>query len=257
MATVKNPVLFSSYFGISPQILSKAGLIDIFLNVDTPLFVDPVLLDKSSNQLIETTGAKNVRDRFSEIVGLLAISRQHGDVAWRNAARRLDLSEPPETGLGYGSSSKSGSSRPNKIKEAILETSKEIIELGCRDPEMISLMGFLENGVGADTISDFTTHAIFENLCEITRDFCVANQIAVHGNDVSRNFKLPIYKRSNGTEHPVELTSSGTCRRRTIGAKSNKQLFRVKKKEIELTNCSAESRSRLLRIERRPFAKLP
>jgi hypothetical protein len=46
MARVQNPTLFSAYFRVSPQALAAAGLIDPFLDVDMPLFIDPVLLEK-------------------------------------------------------------------------------------------------------------------------------------------------------------------------------------------------------------------
>lgn len=61
---------------------------------------------------------------------LLVISQQENDAAWKAARGRLDLREPPQNGLGYGGSGRSGSSRPQDIREAILRTSKEIIELG-------------------------------------------------------------------------------------------------------------------------------
>jgi hypothetical protein len=51
-------------------------------------------------------------------------------------------------------------------------TTKEIVELGIDDPEIISLMGFLEDGVGPDTISDLATNAILPALEEITAQVC-------------------------------------------------------------------------------------
>ncbi|MEQ1770022.1 MAG: hypothetical protein ABL879_09295 [Devosia sp.] len=83
----------------------------------------------------------------------------------------LDLSEPPENGLGYGRSGRSGSSRPHEVRDRILRTAKEIVVLGSRDPEMISLMGFLEENVGPDTISDFTTRTILFQLGTLTETF--------------------------------------------------------------------------------------
>ncbi|HEX3885749.1 MAG TPA: hypothetical protein VHW66_24075 [Stellaceae bacterium] len=194
MARVKNPILFSAYFGIKTANLEAAGLIDPFINVDVPLFIDPVLLDKSSNQRISRQGIAAFRGHFTNFIRLLAISDHEGDVAWRGARRLLDLSEPPENGLGFGGSGRSGSSRPDKIREAMMRTSKEIIQLGASDPEMISLMGFFEEDVGPDTISDFTTRAIIDQLAEITEEFCKNSQIHINQSDVGsgRHF-LPMY----------------------------------------------------------------
>lgn len=173
MSSLKNPILFSKHFGIDPSALSDAGLIDPFLHVDTQLFIDPILLAKSANETICTEAQDAFKSHFENFVRLLVISNAEGDVAWRGAQRLLDLREPPENGLGYGGSGRSGSSRPDEIRDAIMRTAKEIIELGSRDPEMISLMGFFEERVGPDTISDFTTRVIVRQLAKITEDFCL------------------------------------------------------------------------------------
>ncbi|MET4308998.1 hypothetical protein [Bradyrhizobium sp. RT4b] len=143
MARIQNPILFSAHFGVSTQALAAAGLIDPFLDVDMPLFIDPALLEKSSNNTINTTAIARFRRHFEILVRMLNISKAENDAPWKAARRQLDLSEPPENGLGYGGSSRSGSSRPEDIREAILRTG-----LGASDPEMISLMGFFEEDVG-------------------------------------------------------------------------------------------------------------
>jgi hypothetical protein len=192
MARVQNPILFSKHFGVSPKALSDAGLIDPFLNVDVPLFIDPVLLEKSNNKTIKKSASARFRAHFEILVRMINISNAENDAAWKAARRQLDLREPPENGLGYGGSGRSGSSRPEDIREAILRTSKEIITLGAKDPEMISLMGFFEEDVGPDTISDLTTRAIIEDLAAITEAFCQENGVRLFSfGDISTTHKLP------------------------------------------------------------------
>jgi hypothetical protein len=197
MARVHNPTLFSAYFGVPPEALDDAGLIDPFLDVDVPLFIDPVLLEKSSNDTIRNAALYRFRQHFEVLVRMLAISKAENDAAWKGARRQLDLREPPENGLGFGGSGRSGSSRPDVIRERILRTSKEIITLGVKDPEMISLMGFFEEDVGPDTISDLTTTVIMDDLALITEEFCVAHSIPVFSFDICGSHKLPkfIYPR--------------------------------------------------------------
>jgi hypothetical protein len=96
MPRVENPILFSFYFKTCPAILADAGLIDPFLNVDTQLFIDPVLLAKSANEVIRTEAAAAFHTHFENFVRLLVISRTEGDAAWRGAQRLLNLREPPE-----------------------------------------------------------------------------------------------------------------------------------------------------------------
>lgn len=145
------------------------------------------------------------RSHFTNLVRLLSVSRHEDDAAWRGARRLLDLSEAPQNGLGYGSSGRSGSSRPEHIRETILRTSKEIIELGASDPEMIALMGFFEEDVGPDTISDLTTRVVLEDLAAITQEFCVTHGVKVSHFDEMGDFQLPGYTNKRGEFVPLVL----------------------------------------------------
>ena len=204
MSSIQNPVLFSTYFKLDPAELASAGLIDPFINVDTPLFIDPVLLAKSANDIIRTEAYEAFREHFSNLVRLLAICKNEGDAAWRGAQRLLNLHEPPENGLGYGGSGRSGSSRPNDVRDKILRTAKEIVDLGSHDPEMISLMGFLEEDVGPDTISDLTTRVIVRQLEKITELFCNAHRIPTQKINEDDEFGVP-FIASIGSERPAIL----------------------------------------------------
>ena len=74
MAKIKDPILFSKYFDIEEKALIDAGLIDPFLNVDTQLFIDPVLLEKSDNELVCEKGITAFKSHFNNFVRLLLIS---------------------------------------------------------------------------------------------------------------------------------------------------------------------------------------
>lgn len=193
MAKITKPLLFSKHFGIDEQELQNVGLIDPFLNVDTQLFIDPVLLKKSRFEEVCVEGYNHFCNHFSNYVRLLTISEKEGDAAWKGARKLLDLREPAQTGLGYGGSSRSGSSRPEEIRETMIRTAKEIVDLGAKDPEMVSLMGFFEENVGPDTISDFTTRVILDCLITITHNFCLAHNIPMESSKLSNGIDLPMY----------------------------------------------------------------
>jgi len=213
MATFINPILFSRYFGVDPAEIDQAGLIDPFLNVDLELFIDPVLMEKSTNIEISKEALRNFKNHFSNIIRLLAISNAEEDAAWKGARKLLNLKEPPENGLGYGGASRSGSSRPEKIQTMILRTTKDIIELGSKDPEMISLMGFFEEGVGPDTISDFTSRVIFLNLAKITSDFSNAQSLETTPISEDRqDIGLPIFVDTKGIKKPFLLVPQDIVR---------------------------------------------
>jgi hypothetical protein len=102
------------------------------------------------------------------VIRLLQHLKTVGDVPWRNSARLLKLDEIPEFCLGYGGNTTRGRDVATDTQKRILSTAKEIIDLGVQDPELFSLVGLLEEGVGPDTIGDMTAHAILPALVEIT-----------------------------------------------------------------------------------------
>lgn len=197
------PIPFSVYFDIDPIEFDKADLLDPYINTDTPLFIDPLLIDKSANSLLATKGIQQFREHFETLVRLLTIVEEEGDPAWLAAERQLSLREPAENGLGYSKRARAGTSRPREIRRQLLRTTRKIISLGSKDPEMLSLMGFLEAGVGSDTISDFTTRAMTGALAQITHDFCKANGVDLHTNSLSST-TLPIVSRK-GEDKPFVL----------------------------------------------------
>ena len=199
--------------------MAAAGLIDPFLDVDVPLFIDPVLLSKCKVRRIAIEGVDRYRKHFEILVRMLAISVSENDAPWKAARRQLDLSEPPENGLGFGGSGRSGSSRPQDIREKILRTCKEIVTLGAADPEMISLMGFFEEDVGPDTISDLTTTVIMEDLAAITEAFCETNGIPVLEANIETSHKLPRYMRPGGRALPIVLVPEDIVRELPIANK--------------------------------------
>lgn len=191
MRKLVNPVLFSKHFGITPETLKRENLVDPILNCDTRLFIDPLLISTSGNRDISAEGFTLLKKRFKQIIRLIAASRKENDKAWRTAAELLDLSERPETCLGYGGSDTSGSSRPTALKQSILQTAREIVLLGEDDPEIISLMGLFEDGVGPDTISDLTTNMLLPALCRSTEAFCARHGLTTRRLPRFSNFQLP------------------------------------------------------------------
>lgn len=204
------PTLFSEKFKVDAEHFDDADLLDPYIDTDTPLFIDPLLIDKSQNGVLRIEGIQQFRSYFDKVVRLLTMSEKKGDPAWLGAAKLLSLKEPAENGLGYSRSKRAGASRPKDVRSQLLKTIKNVIRLGSKDPEMLSLMGFLEEGVGSDTISDFTTVAMSEALAKITNEFCVANGVPVFENDLS-DVLLPIITRK-GVDRPIVLVPRDVLR---------------------------------------------
>lgn len=93
MSKFKNPANISSEFNINQHDIDKSGFIDVFLNVDTKLFIDPLLLLQSKHIEISQNAVQTYRNYFELVIKLLAASKSRGDVPWRNAIRYFQFHE--------------------------------------------------------------------------------------------------------------------------------------------------------------------
>lgn len=76
MAKLFKPRLFSQQFSINPAALQKAGLLDPFLNADTKLFIDPLLLRHSRRNVVSFAKllGKFFQDRHDRVCRQIADS---------------------------------------------------------------------------------------------------------------------------------------------------------------------------------------
>jgi hypothetical protein len=91
LARIKNPVRFSAHFGIAEGALIKAGVLNPTLNVDTRLFIDPLLIPKSKHPDIRGGARRTYVTHFSQVIRLLKATKAENDVAWRNAVSRNQM----------------------------------------------------------------------------------------------------------------------------------------------------------------------
>jgi hypothetical protein len=168
MAKIKNPTLFSTHFKIDPGLLRKHKIFDPVLNVDTQLFIDPLLLRTSKSQIISKRAVEMNKTRYENIISLLSHSSQAGDFAWKKALNLIPKEEVEGTCLGYGTNSISGRRLSDKIRFSVINTANEILKIGIKDPDLFMLLPLFEEGIGPDSISDMTTSAIEDALIEFT-----------------------------------------------------------------------------------------
>ena len=88
MAKFSNPTSFTAHFGVDPAVLQRSGAMDPLLNVDTKLFIDPLLLHNSSAPEVRSNGPSRMRVYFEKLMKLLQASRDRGALA---AEQRLQL----------------------------------------------------------------------------------------------------------------------------------------------------------------------
>ncbi|KYC47990.1 MAG: hypothetical protein AMQ22_01906 [Candidatus Methanofastidiosum methylothiophilum] len=189
MAKIRHPKTFSKVFNIDAGYLYDKGIFDPVLNVDTKLFIDPILIEKSGFDYFRNEVMKAYEDHYNSIISLLEESKTKDDLAWRSAKRLIQRKEVEGTCLGYGVNSISGRSLSPKLQNCILSTAKEIIDIGIKKPELFILLPLFEEGVGPDTISDITTAAVQASLYNFTA--IIAHELGIktsvatfRGNDI-------------------------------------------------------------------------
>lgn len=172
----KEPVTFSMAFSVEGDRVIRAGAIDVTLNCDTHLFIDPLLLAECADREFSTCANETYVRRFESIVELLSASNEKNDFAWRNAERLFVFPEVRYTHLGY-SGGEGGSGSGAKIRASLMENSREAIRLGIRNPNLFLVLALFEDGVGADRISDMVTQIVQPCLCRFTTR--IANELGV------------------------------------------------------------------------------
>lgn len=163
MGKIKNPATISSEFGIDVAVLDKLGVVDVLLDTDTLVFIDPLLLEGSAHKEIREGAYRSYRKRFEKIIKLLSLSKAVDDVPWRNASRLFRFSEISWTCLGYGTTVK-GSGFGKHLISSTLDTASQIVALGVDDIDLFMALALFEEGVGPDRISDMTTNIILSDL---------------------------------------------------------------------------------------------
>ena len=162
MSTIKDPVLFSTHFGLEKTILEELGALDPVLNVDTKLFIDPMLLESSIHSEM-ANAANTMYGYFEMIVKLLFNSKTEGDLAWNTAYKKFLFSEISGTCIGYGSGIHGQGWGPIKAR-ALTRTAKEIIDLGVKDSDLFMAIPLLEANIGPDLISDMVTNIAIDDI---------------------------------------------------------------------------------------------
>lgn len=162
------PIYFSDYFKVDKAKLKELGVFDPILNFDTKLFVDPILLKSSSNEIFQKARERYI-NFFNGLLKLLKSSEQVDDRFWRAAKQRSKFSEYKFTCIGYGDDSIDGTGPGSSFSDKLLESAKDIIEAAKDDSEMFLLLPLLEDGMGADGISDMTQSIIDDDICAYTQ----------------------------------------------------------------------------------------
>ena len=161
---------FSGYFKIKHCDFVKGGVFDGLIEKDAHLHIDPLLLKNCKIPEFREAYQKFL-DYFNEIVKLVVgmnnpVIRQR---CFTEICRRMQFPEVVSTGLGYSRSNTRGCGISGKLATQLAKSCVEIIEAGIKDPAFFTLLPFIEEGIGADRISDMTIDILLEEFLIYTQ----------------------------------------------------------------------------------------
>lgn len=160
---------FSDYFGISEDILESYGALNISLINDLPLFIDPFLLFNSEK--------KEYQQLHKDIISYVVFLRNKSlgaDVNKGLLKAWYHFPEVKQNWLGFSLNGNSGRGLGNDFANALNKNFSTVLSDFGEEKNTHSHLEKLclfKDGVGKDSISDFTTNLIKEYLLEYTEGF--------------------------------------------------------------------------------------
>src|SRR4030042_4346769 len=152
---------FSDIFNVSPKVPDKYCAFNISLVTDLPLFIDPFLLFNSKR--------KEYRQLHDNIIGYLRFLKNKSVARAVNPALLkawYHFSEIKENWLGFCVSGNPGRGLGNDFARALNENLRLLFaDFGSEKvtkSSHLEKLCLIKEGVGRDTISDFTTTLITE-----------------------------------------------------------------------------------------------
>lgn len=157
---------FSEHFAINRT--SEDDWFDPHLTVDTKLFIDPVLLLESGGQWAK--GHQELIDHFVHCYKLVAKSISKDSQSAKAARKLLTFPEPYELGLGYTAHGTKGAGSGSSFASTMADGIAVAIAAGLKEPEHIEEIGILNEGIGADRISDAAANVLKHRFIQYTQE---------------------------------------------------------------------------------------
>lgn len=175
-AGVKMKVNFADFFGISANTLEAYGAFNISLINDLPVFIDPFLLFNSKK-----TEYQALHEGIIQYLRFLREMSEDGPIADGLLRHWFLFPEVKQNWLGYCKVGNSGSGLGREFAAAMNSNLATIFaDFGAEKVTKgshLEKICLINDGVGKDNISDFTTNLIKGYLCKYTAEFARAHLV--------------------------------------------------------------------------------
>lgn len=175
----------------------KVGIFDGLTERDIPLHVNPMLLRGCKVPEFEGSYQKFL-DYFNEIVTLTTGMNNPliKNRCYKQIVGRMRFPEIVNTGLGYSESNTKGSGISGKLSCQLATSCVEIVQAGIQDPAFFTLLPFIEEGIGADRISDMAIDILLEEFLAYTQR--MAEEMGIEKRNISyqnATYRVPFIER--------------------------------------------------------------
>lgn len=188
---------YSRFFKVGHNDFLQRGVYNAFLNQDSLLHIDPLLLKGS--EIPEFVNAyTEFFDYFRLFIPLVKASKTNNlkDCFFKKMVDRFTFKEIPNTGLGFSKGNTRGRGISGSISIQLAQTAYTIIHAGLEDPEIFGLMQLIEDNIAADRISDMTIAILQKNFLKYTQRIALEMGIKTYPYTFEYGvvFQVPFYK---------------------------------------------------------------
>ena len=199
---------YSQYFKLQHKDFVSNGVYNAFLDKDSLLHVDPLLLKGCTIPEFKES-YKKFLEHFQNLIPLVKFVRNTNekDPFFKRIISRFTMHEIPNTGLGFSKENAYGKGISGNLAKQLAESAFTIIQAGLIEPEIFGLMQLIEDNVGADRISDMTLSILQEDFLaytqRIAKKFNITTQKYKFAYD--RVYEVPYYKGNPIHFIPMQL----------------------------------------------------
>jgi hypothetical protein len=165
-------IYFSDFFNVAPEKIKEYGAFNISLINDLPLFIDPFLLFNN-----EKYGG--LHQRIIKYVSFLRDRSQHGEMNRGLIKSWFLFPEVKQNWLGYSIIGNGGSGLgvdfANSLNDSFSNIFQNFGKEEITEGSHLEKLCLIKEGVGKDSISDFTTNLIKSFLLDYTESFAKDN----------------------------------------------------------------------------------
>ena len=172
---------YSRFFKVKHKDFLQKGVYNAFLDKDSLLHIDPLLLKGS--RIPEFKDAyTEFFNYFRLFIPLVKASKTDGlqDRFFKQIVKRFTFKEIPNTGLGFSKGNTRGRGISGAISRQLAHSAYAIINAGLEDPEIFGLMQLIEDNMAADRISDMTIAILQKHFLEYTQRIAQEMGLTTH-----------------------------------------------------------------------------